>query len=166
MVLDERVDLPGAEDGDGEAREEQGPLDQLRLLHPEDVEVEDRQRQVHHHREEDLELVHLQVLDYLPPGGSRAAATGGVGTKAGRRREFGPGARGCPPPGLRKPRPRTGSFQSPLDVGYAGATANERTKPGEGARGLESPLCWVSVTLDRFSQKAWPMIRGFAREAS
>lgn len=72
VVLDERADLAGAEDGDDQAGQKQGALNERRVLDPENVEVEDSQGEVHDDGELHLELVHLQVLQDLM--GERMAA--------------------------------------------------------------------------------------------
>ena len=62
VVLDEGADLARAEDGYDEARKEQHALDQLRLDHPEEIQVEKGKGQVHDDGQLHLELVDLQVL--------------------------------------------------------------------------------------------------------
>ena len=59
MVLDEGADLPRAEHGDDQARHEKRALDQLRLHHPQEIEVEEGQGQVHQRGQLHLELVYL-----------------------------------------------------------------------------------------------------------
>ena len=89
VVLDERADLAGAEDGDDEARQEQCALDQLRVHHPQEPQVEDGQGEVHDDGQLHLELVDLEVLQDLPRvmaaeyGASRRMGGGGGGGEGG-----------------------------------------------------------------------------------
>lgn len=65
MVLDERANLASAEDVDNETREKERALDQLGFHHPQEVKVEDGEREIHDHSQLHLKPVHLQVFENL-----------------------------------------------------------------------------------------------------